>query len=670
MSNLLSQETSPYLLQHAHNPVHWLSWSDTAFEQAKIENKPVLISIGYATCHWCHVMEKESFENEEVAAYMNDHFVCIKVDREEHPDVDHFYMDALQAMQQSGGWPLNMFCTPDRKPFYGGTYFPPKRYYNRASWMETLEAIDATWKHKQDDILHQSNQLLAHLQQNNLTETATQQNITAQHLQKMYDNIMLQYDAVNGGFGIAPKFPAFKTIEFLLDAYCFTKNDTYKDAGLHSLRKILDSGIYDQLAGGVSRYATDNAWMIPHFEKMLYDNALMLEAMAKAYAVTKDKYYRNKIQQTIDFLSKEMMVDQEVWGAALDADSEGVEGKYYTWSYADLIQVFGSLEPAIVQYFGITEEGNWEEVNILHAFESDETIVNTYQFLPRQWELMKQQFLFTLYTERQKRIRPIFDHKIILSTNAMIVTALCQCFKATGTEVYLSMASTALDYLLAHFVKEDGGLWHVRTNGKSKILGKLDDYAYLIKALIMASSASNNATYLQKAKELIQYVQLYFKQEDSAYFYFSDSTQTDVLVRKIEVYDGAVPSANAILLESMHLLANIYPNFEQLSKVKVALLGMLPKVMRYPTSFSSWAKITQRYVKAGSVVKKNCTVTAFEHNVFFEQFLDTKLLLEDFSSPKCTQISIGINPEYEANLFVECVNGNCKMPVNSVFELK
>jgi len=670
MSNQLASETSPYLLQHAHNPVHWQPWSEAAFLRAQAEDKPVLVSIGYATCHWCHVMEKESFENDEVAAYMNEHFVCVKVDREEHPDVDHFYMDALQAMQQSGGWPLNMFCTPKREPFYGGTYFPPKRYYNRGSWMETLEAVHLTWQQKKEDILHQSSQLLAHLQQNTWMESPTEQNITAQQLQKIYDNTLLQYDAVNGGFGMAPKFPAFKTIELLLDATYYTQNGAYQDAAIHSLRKILDSGIYDQVAGGVSRYATDNEWMIPHFEKMLYDNALMLEAMAKAYAVTKDKYYRNKIQQTIDFCNRELIVDTTVWGAALDADSEGVEGKFYTWSYSELLSIFGQLEPAIIAYYGITEDGNWEGVNILHAFETDTAIINTFNLLPKQWELMKQQFLFTLYSVRQSRIRPIFDHKIILSNNAMMVSALCQCFKATGTEVYLTMATNALDYLLQYFTTQNGGLWHIRTDGVSKIAGKLDDYAYFIKALIAAASASNNQAYLQKARQLTAYVQLHFQQENSPYFYFSDNLQTDVLVRKIDVYDGATPSANAVMVQCQNVLANIDADFAQLNEVKSALLGMTSKVLRYPTSFSSWAMMLQHYVNDGAIVKKNSQVTPFEHNVFFESFLDSKLLLQDFVHANITDKSLEKEAKLERNLFVECVNGNCKMPVNSVFELK
>src|SRR5690606_15495884 len=365
--NRLQYETSPYLLQHAGNPVDWYPWCDEAFERARKEDKPVLVSIGYAACHWCHVMEHESFEDAEVAAYMNEHFINIKVDREERPDVDHMYMDALQAMTSQGGWPLNMFVTPERKPFYGGTYYPPKRVYQRPSWMEVLEAVRLTWEQNRDAVTAQSEQLIQHLQHINLQETGYGHlPFGRDDFELIANNMLVQADEQWGGFGMAPKFPQTMSLQFLLHYYYATNNDKALAHVALSINKMLSGGIYDQLGGGLARYSTDAEWLVPHFEKMLYDNALFIILLSDAYRYSREKIWEAAIHKTIHFLQTEMKDPQGGYYAAMDADSENEEGKFYVWEKSEIDKILGDDASLFTSYYQVSEKGNWEGKNILH----------------------------------------------------------------------------------------------------------------------------------------------------------------------------------------------------------------------------------------------------------------------------------------------------------------
>ena len=367
-TNKLADETSPYLLQHAHNPVNWFPWGDEALALAKQEDKPILVSIGYSACHWCHVMERESFENEETAAIMNAHFVNIKIDREERPDIDHIYMDAVQAMTGSGGWPLNVFLMPDGRPFFGGTYFPPVQAYNRTSWPQTLLAVKQAFVEKRSEIESQAENLTHHIKSTNeFGSITTNQSISSrkESLSQLAENALKQGDPNWGGFGRAPKFPQTFTITFLLRHYYFTNDERCLNQALLSLDKMIYGGIYDQLKGGFARYSTDEKWLAPHFEKMLYDNALLISVLSEAYQITKNELYATTIHQTVEWLQSEMMIEEGGFLSALDADSEGVEGKFYTWSKSEVDKLLGQDSNLYCRFYDISEEGNWEHTNIL-----------------------------------------------------------------------------------------------------------------------------------------------------------------------------------------------------------------------------------------------------------------------------------------------------------------
>jgi uncharacterized protein YyaL (SSP411 family) len=367
-TNELIHETSPYLLQHAHNPVNWLPWGEKAFQLSKEKEKPILVSIGYAACHWCHVMEHESFENEATAALMNDYFVCVKIDREERPDIDHIYMDAVQAMTGAGGWPMNVFLTPDLKPFYGGTYFPPIRAYNRPSWSEILVMIHTAWKERREEIRNQAEGLLEHLSK----QTAWENNTPPQHIFNrdtpvtVCDQLMKNADSGHGGFGTAPKFPQFPAIGYLLEHDHYFGSPVAKKHALHTIQCMMKGGIYDHLGGGLARYSTDDTWLVPHFEKMMYDNALLVPVLCDALLLTGDISYKGIIAQVLDFIQREMMNTEYAFYTAIDADSEGVEGKYYTWELKEVVSELGEDASLFCDYFGVTEKGNWQDPHHPH----------------------------------------------------------------------------------------------------------------------------------------------------------------------------------------------------------------------------------------------------------------------------------------------------------------
>ena len=382
-SNHLISETSPYLLQHAHNPVNWYPWGKEALDKAKQEDKMILVSIGYSACHWCHVMERESFENEDTAEIMNRHFINIKIDREERPDLDHIYMDAVQAISGSGGWPLNVFLTPDTKPFYGGTYFPPVRAFNRASWREVLQNLVQSWKEKRNEIEAQAENLTDHISKAGNFSSAGKKKFDIPFKDEfdidtgknIFSAIMKSADTVWGGFGRAPKFPQTFCIQYLLEFYYYSKNEQALQQALLSIDKMLDGGIYDHVGGGLARYSTDEQWLAPHFEKMLYDNALLIMVLCDAFQITKADRYKNAIHKTISFLKNEMLHPQGGFYAALDADSEGEEGKFYVWDKNEIEKILGDDAAVFCNFFDVTEKGNWEGKNILRKLKTEDEFV-------------------------------------------------------------------------------------------------------------------------------------------------------------------------------------------------------------------------------------------------------------------------------------------------------
>lgn len=592
MANRLIDEQSPYLLQHAHNPVNWYPWGDEAFEVAARENKPVIVSIGYAACHWCHVMERESFEDETTAAFMNEHFINIKVDREEHPDVDHLYMDAVQAITQQGGWPLNVFVSPERVPFYGGTYFPPRPLYGRASWMQVLQQISNVWTNEHGEVETQTNQMLGYLKQISEVAFSKAATWTAADCRLVADTMLTSADKELGGFGSAPKFPGTMSITYLLEHYNYTGYEPALKQALRSLDAMADGGIYDQLGGGFARYSTDARWLAPHFEKMLYDNALLVMAYADAYTITRNERYKLIVSETIDFVNRELVNEQGGFYCALDADSEGVEGKFYTFTWDEWQAVTGGDEVA-EQYFGIVPEGNWEHTNILHIAASVSAVATAHNMseeeVLQRIDIVKQK----LWAQRETRIRPATDDKSLLSWNALMNMALSKAGQVFGNEKYTAQATQHMHWMTQAYLAENR--WqHTWKNGVAKIPAKLDDYACLIAAMLQLSSITADTQWIVKAAGLIEIVQAEFLHDNKSFFYYSSVLQTDIPVRKTDLYDAALPSANSIMASNLILAGMLMERSDWVEQGQYLLRQMQGAATRYGTSFANWAVYGQR----------------------------------------------------------------------------
>ena len=672
MANRLINEQSPYLLQHAHNPVDWHPWGDEAFEKAKTENKPVLVSIGYAACHWCHVMEHESFEDPVVAAYMNEHFVCIKVDREEHPDVDHLYMDAVQAIGGNGGWPLNVFAMPDRTPFYGGTYYPPRPAYNRPSWSQLLQRMREIWDDQHEEVVHQALQMVTHLRQASQRTFAAAKDFDAATCRTIADTLLQMADKEKGGFGNAPKFPGSMAIRFLLEHYHFTGYQPALDQALRSLDAMIEGGIYDQLGGGFARYATDRDWLIPHFEKMLYDNALLIPALCDAWRITRDERYLKTVRETIAFAERELTHTSGGYYCALDADSEGVEGKFYTWTWAEWQEHAGDDPGMAAMYFGVSPAGNWEEVNILHVASPISDVAAAHQVTEEIVRTHIDAVKERLLAVREARIRPQTDNKCLLAWNAMMNTALSHAaatFAAAEPGManrYKARAVAHMNWMLQAYYAT-GELLHTWKDGVARIGAKIDDYAQLVQALLQLGSLTGDNAHIALAAQLIGQVQEAFAREDG-FFYFTPAHQQDIPVRKVDVYDGATPSANAVMAHNLWLAGMAMENTAWLEQAWAMLRHMSSTAMRYSYSFGYWAMLLQRYVVGGrSVVctgdgaedARDALLVGFNPQIWV---LTSQKEISDLPILSGKQVSGGL-------LIFVCTDQACLPPVKSVAEV-
>lgn len=597
-ANHLIHETSPYLLQHAHNPVAWYPWGETALKRAKEEDKPILVSIGYAACHWCHVMERESFEDEATAAVMNEHFINIKIDREERPDLDHIYMDAVQAMTGSGGWPLNVFLLPDGRPFYGGTYFPPVRAHNRASWKEVLDSVRKAYHEKKNEIEVQAENLTQHLLKSNAfgSERAAGSEdglFTTEEQDTIAANMLKNADTEWGGFGNAPKFPQSMVLQFLLRHYHYTKSEPALDQALLSLDKMIDGGICDQLGGGFARYSTDEKWLAPHFEKMLYDNALLVSVMAEAYQLTGKKKYAKAIRETLDFVEREMTTGEGGFYSALDADSEGEEGKFYTWDQSEIEAVLGENAVLFCKYYGIVKEGNWENKNILWVPEPPEKIALQTNMVINDMFSVLESDKKKLMARRAERVRPMLDDKILLGWNALMNTAYSKAYAALGDERYLRAAIANMQFMEQRMQNGKGGWFHTYKDQQAKIPAFLDDYACLVQAYIHLQEVSGDSRYLLAARALTGHVTESFEEADTGFFFYTPADQQDVIIRKKEIYDGATPSGNAVMVQNLLYLSKVFDlkSWEERAEAMMQSLGQV--ILKYPNSFAVWALSVQ-----------------------------------------------------------------------------
>ena len=674
MKNLLSSETSPYLLQHAHNPVQWQPWGQAALQLAKELDKPILVSIGYSACHWCHVMERESFENEATAAIMNEHFINIKIDREERPDIDHIYMDAVQAITGSGGWPLNVFLTPDGKPFYGGTYFPPEPAHGRASWVDVLLSINKGWQERRTEMEEQAKNLMSHLKKSNnfgliksnINIEIGKQTFTKKDVETITKNLLQNADMKQGGFGKAPKFPQTFSVNCLLQAAHFLDD---KNALAHaelSLTKMLHGGIYDHLAGGLCRYSTDEEWLAPHFEKMLYDNALFITSLSNAFLLTKKNVYKNAINHVCNFLFAEMKNINGGYYAAIDADSEGMEGKFYVWDKATIDLTLGKDAALYNQYYNVTENGNWEEKNILRVLKPLEEVANHFKIDIASAENIIIEANKKLLYQRNKRIRPSTDDKILLGWNALLITAFCNAFAATQNTLYKEEAEALCTFLESKFVIKNE-CYHTYKNGVAKYPAFLDDFAYLIEAYINLQEITGKEEYLHKAKNITEQVFNNFFDEESGYFFFTTKEQTDVIFRKIEMYDGATPSANAVMAKNLYYLSIVFDK-QKWKNMSVFMIDSLKTIiLKHPSSFGIWAAQAINIsmgINEISVIGNNMTPLLYETLL---EYIPNKILQSTSSLSNLPLMNK--KPINENTLIYVCCNFECKPPIESIKEL-
>ncbi len=655
----------------------WFPWGEEALAKAKNEDKLILVSIGYAACHWCHVMERESFEDQSTADLMNKHFISIKIDREERPDLDHLFMDALQAITGQGGWPLNMFLTPDGRPFYGGTYFPPIDLQNRVSWKNLLTQLQQAFLSRRHDIEQQADELKNHLLSVNKVDPRKfegfnlplEEKFTRQQTEKIRHQLIMMADQVEGGFGKAPKFPQTFSINYLLRYYHFFKDvDALAQAEL-SLKKMMRGGIYDQIGGGFCRYSTDSQWLAPHFEKMTYDNALLLISMSEAYQITSDKEYAACIEQTIGFMMREMMGENGCFYAALDADSEGVEGKFYTWSLDEFNAIVGDNAELLASYWDVKEAGNWEHVNILRVMKPIETWASENVLEPDIAAEIITNAAEKLLNFRSRRVRPGTDDKMILGWNAMMNQALVSAGLALQKKEWVDFAEKHMSTLFQLFKNESLGIWkHTYKAGEAKFYAYLDDLAMLIRALLLLQEATSDPAYLDQANEVAEYVDAHFTDEDNLYFYFSPIQQQDILVRKKDLYDGALPSGNALMAWNLHQLGLLLNKPNWRNRAIQMLEIQKDTAVRYPNSYGLWASLLLEFTQGThelAVLGQNAHLASFK---LLGNYIPNRVIMSAKVANEKYPLLAG-KETTEAVFYYHCHQYSCKRPVNSETEI-
>lgn len=585
-TNELIKETSPYLLQHAHNPVNWVAWSDEAFEQAKRENKLVLVSIGYSACHWCHVMEHECFEDEEVATWMNRYFVCIKVDREERPDVDQVYMTAVQLMTQRGGWPLNCFTLPDGRPIYGGTYFPKEQ------WIQVLRSLEHTYKNRLDEVLDYAEKMQQGIQQSELIDEAQPvSEIQQEKLDELVQRWAHSFDTREGGNNRAPKFPLPSNWEFLLYYGVTFKNEKVLKQVDLSLHKMAFGGIYDHLAGGFCRYSVDVLWKIPHFEKMLYDNGQLLSVYAQAYQFTQNETYKETVYSIAAWLENEMSTEDGAFYAALDADSEGVEGKFYIWTKEELKNLLGDDFEWAKEYYNMNHLGYWEDdhyVLIKTKTTSDFAKSQNWDLETAKSKIAKINSI--LLSERAKRVRPGLDSKCLTSWNAMTIKGFCDAYKAFGEETFLLAALKTGRWIVEKQLQKDGSLFHNYNRGTSSIDAFLEDYAHTIQAFVALYQVTFDDDWLRHAMNLMDYAKTNFEHETSAMFYFTNENHS-LIARKMELNDNVVPASNSVMCRNLLELGTLLSKDDYIDQAKQMLMNVYDGMETYGSGYSNWALV-------------------------------------------------------------------------------
>ncbi len=665
-TNDLSKETSPYLLQHAHNPVNWHAWNDKTLALAKDENKLILISIGYAACHWCHVMEEESFENEAVAKIMNDNFICIKVDREERPDVDQVYMDAVQLLNGNGGWPLNAVALPNGKPFWGGTYFP------KENWTSILTQIADMWQEDPAKIETYAAELTEGIRsQNHITNINNSNTIISKNELALINKKWTAYfDPKMGGYNRAPKFPMPNNYHYLL-RYAVQSEDTDLLQFVNTtLTKMAYGGIYDQIGGGFARYSTDVKWHIPHFEKMLYDNGQLVSLYADAYLVTKNPLYKETVYQTLAFVSRELTAENGGFYASLDADSinkfeKNEEGAYYVWNLSELKQILKDDFTLFQSYYNCNSYGHWEDDHyVLIRNESDSVFCTNNMLSLEQLKKYKNKWHKLLLEARNKRKRPRLDDKILTSWNALMLKGYIDAYRVFDDANFLQIALKNANFLMTNVLREEGGANRNFKNNKSNINAYLEDYATLIDAFIALYEVSLEEKYLVKAQQLTDYILLHFYEPSSGYFFFTSDQDPALVTRKIDLVDNVMPSGNSIMAQNLFKLGHYYANNNYSGTSKEMLYAVLDKAIQYPPSYSNWLQLAADMSSDYYEVAVSGPTALARIKEINQVYIPNKLIVGSTTASDLPLLQNRFDQQ-QTNIYI-CVNKSCKLPTDSV----
>jgi len=666
MSNNLINETSPYLLQHAYNPVDWNPWNKQYLEKAKKENKLVIISIGYSSCHWCHVMEKESFEDSLVASIMNEKYISIKVDREERPDVDQVYMNAVQLMTGSGGWPLNVVTLPDGRPIWGGTYF------SKDQWINALTQISDLYNKEPERFINYADTLEKGIKSLDIITTNDNQELASIDIDKHIGSLVNKIDKKNGGFSGAPKFMMPNNIHFLLrSAYQNNDKETLKLVNL-TLEKMAYGGVYDQIGGGFSRYSTDEKWHIPHFEKMLYDNAQLISLYSDAYLITNNELYKNVVYETINFVLKELTNSNGGFYSSIDADSKSLDGKenegaYYVWKEDELKKLLKDEFIVFSDYYNINKYGYWEDDNyVLIKNKSDAAFAKAHNLSKEEVSKKIDAWRKILIKARDKRSRPNIDDKILTSWNGLMINAFIDAYRVFKDKDFLDVASSSAEFILKNMKKSDGGLYHSHKDGKSKINGYLEDYATTIQAFLNLYENTLDEKWLNTSNDLMKYTYKNFFNAETNMFYFTSTLDDKLISRTVEFRDNVIPSSNSIMANNLFKLSHYFDNKKYLNSSQQMLNNIKDQIELYPGGFSNWMNLILN-------INKNFYEIAVVGNKAIEKI---KELNENYLPNKIIIGSLESNPlPLLKNRFVEgetyiyvCVNKACKMPVKTVKE--
>lgn len=669
-TNHLIDENSPYLLSHAHNPVNWYPWGDEALSRAKAEDKPIFLSIGYSACHWCHVMERESFENEEIAALMNDNFISIKVDREQRPDLDQIYMGFTTALTGGGGWPMSVFLTSDLKPFFAGTYFPPEDRYGRPGFKKVLTEISSAYKEERKKIFQSADAIFDQINKSVSSSASNKTLLTAEMIRTGSRMLMRNFDDANGGFGGAPKFPHGVELSYFLRYYKSTGDSSYLEAAEKGLLAMARGGIYDHLGGGFARYSTDAKWLVPHFEKMLYDNGLLIPVYVEAFQITGKNEYKKVIRETLDFLMHEMTDKTGGFYSALDADSEGKEGKYYVWDKKEIDRILGEDSPVFCNYYNITDFGNFEGKNILNLTPVSDRVREEYK--SGNFDEFIDSCRQKLLKERAQRVRPLTDDKILTSWNGLALSAFCKGYQITGDKKYLETAVKNAVFA-KNELYQNGRLTHAFREGIHLEGEFLEDYAYYIRGLLDLAQTDHKNTeqWIDFASELASNsINLFM--DNNGTFYLRPDGQFDLIMRPKDETDGALPASGSILIGSLLKLNRITGEVKFLDAAEKSLRSLAPTIEKYPGSMASALIALDYYLndKIEIIVVGNEKNRSDILKAINSYYLPDKILaVSDNGKSQIPLFEGRSSANDEAKVYV-CRNSACRLPVSTVEELK